>query len=114
MNNWTRLSGNHAFKFGIDLRYGRNLRVPSDNDRAGILSFDPGPTSNGGASGAGLGLATFALGEVSGQASAGNAAFQRYVSTSTNAKEFQKRDFFYVAGYLASQAIAHDQLWHPL
>jgi len=95
VNNWTKISGNHAFKLGIDLRYARNLRVPSDNDRAGILSFAPGPTSDGGASG-GLGLASFVLGEVSGQASAGNAAFLRYVSTSTNAKEFQKRDFFYV------------------
>ena len=35
-----------------------------------------------------MGFATFMLGEVSG--------FNRYVSTSTNAKEFQKRTFFYV------------------
>jgi hypothetical protein len=95
VNNWTKIAGNHAFKFGVDLRYARNLRVPSDKDRAGILSFAPGPTSNGGVSG-GLGMASFVLGEVSGQASAGNAAFLRYVSTSTNAKEFQKRDFFYM------------------
>jgi hypothetical protein len=86
VNNWTKLSGNHAYKFGVDLRYARNLRVPSDSDRAGILSFDPGPTSNGG-SVAGLGMASFLLGDVS--------SFQRYVSVSTNAKEFQKRDFFY-------------------
>ncbi len=86
VNNWTKLFGNHAYKFGVDLRYGRNLRVPSDSDRAGILSFDPGPTSNGGAT-AGLGMASFLLGDVS--------SFQRYVSVSTNAKEFQKRDFFY-------------------
>jgi hypothetical protein len=94
VNNWTKLLGNHAYKFGVDLRYARNLRVPSDNDRAGILSFAPGPTSDGGVSG-GLGMASFVLGDVSGQASAGNAAFLRYVSTSTNAKEFQKRLFFY-------------------
>jgi outer membrane receptor protein involved in Fe transport len=86
VNNWTKLFGNHAYKFGVDLRYGRNLRVPSDSDRAGILSFDPGPTSNGGST-AGLGMASFLLGDVS--------SFQRYVSVSTNAKEFQKRDFFY-------------------
>ena len=30
VNNWTKLFGNHAYKFGVDLRYGRNLRVPSD------------------------------------------------------------------------------------
>ena len=86
VNNWTKLIGNHAYKFGVDLRYARNLRVPSDNDRAGLLNFSPGPTSNNGASG-GLGMATFVLGDVS--------SFNRYVSVSTNAKEFQKRDFFY-------------------
>src|ERR1019366_8810851 len=67
------------------LRYGRNLRVPSDTDRAGQMNFQTGPTSNGGSNG--LGWATLALGEVP--------SFGRYVSTSTNAKEFQKRTFFY-------------------
>jgi len=85
VNNWTRTIGNHAIKVGADLRYGRNLRVPSDVNRAGIENFTTGPTSNNGADG--LGYATFALGDVSN--------FQRYVSTSTNAKEFQKRTFFY-------------------
>ncbi|HEX3662144.1 MAG TPA: carboxypeptidase regulatory-like domain-containing protein [Acidobacteriaceae bacterium] len=92
VNNWTRISGNHAFKVGVDLRYARNLRVPSDSDRTGLLSFSPGPTSNGSAGG--LGMATFLLGDVS--------SFSRYVSVSTNAKEFQKRDFFYA-----------QDTWHP-
>jgi hypothetical protein len=100
VNNWTRISGNHALKVGLDLRYARNLRVPSDQDRTGILSFAPGPTSDG--VNGGLGMASFLLGDVSGQASAGNAAFLRYVSSSTNAKEFQKRDFFYA-----------QDTWHP-
>ncbi len=77
--------GNHAVKFGADLRYARNLRVPSDNDRTGINNFGTGPTSNG--TSGGLGFATFVLGDVT--------AYNRYASTSTNAKEFQKRDFFY-------------------
>jgi len=85
VNNWTKVLGNHSAKFGADIRYARNLRVPSDNDRTGILYFGNAPTSNG--STGGLGFATFALGKVTG--------FKRYVSTSTNAKEFQKRDFFY-------------------
>lgn len=85
VNNWTKVFGNHSFKVGADLRYARNLRVPSDNDRTGILYFGNSPTSNG--STGGLGFATFALGDVTG--------FRRYVSTSTNAKEFQKRAFFY-------------------
>lgn len=85
VNNWTRNVGNHSFKAGYDLRYGRNLRVPSDNDRDGLLNFSNGPTSNG--TTGGLGFATWLLGEVT--------SFNRYVSTSTNAKEFQKRTFFY-------------------
>jgi len=90
VNNWTKLLGNHSFKFGADARYARNLRVPSDTDRAGLLSFGDGPTSNG-ASG-GLGFATFVLGDVT--------SFGRYIQNpgiagSLNAKEFQKRLFFY-------------------
>ena len=85
VNNWTKIRGNHSVKLGVDLRYGRNLRVPSDTDRAGQMNFQTGPTSNAGSDG--LGWATFALGEVP--------SFGRYVSTSTNAKEFQKRTFFY-------------------
>jgi outer membrane receptor protein involved in Fe transport len=96
VNNWTRIFGNHAVKVGADLRYGRNLRVPSDNDRAGLMNFSTGPESwptipkdakgNPQPQG-GLGFASFLIGDVT--------SFNRYVSTSTNAKEFQKRTFFY-------------------
>ncbi|MFZ0394562.1 MAG: TonB-dependent receptor [Terracidiphilus sp.] len=89
VNNWTKILGNHALKLGVDLRYGRNLRVPSDNDRDGLLYFHSGLTENTSApTPGGLGWATFMLGQV--------ADFNRYVSTSFNAKEFQKRTFFYV------------------
>lgn len=81
-NNWTKTLGNHSVKFGVDLRYARNLRVPSDANRTGELSFGTGPTG-GGFANRGLGFASFVLGDVT--------SFQRYVSTSTNAKEFQKR-----------------------
>jgi outer membrane receptor protein involved in Fe transport len=88
VNNWTRIIGNHAVKVGADLRYGRNLRVPSDNDRAGQLNFNTGPTENPAlTTQGGLGFASFLMGDVT--------SFNRYVSTSTNAKEFQKRTFFY-------------------
>jgi hypothetical protein len=101
VNNWTKILGNHSFKAGVDLRYGRNLRVPSDTDRAGDLSFGSGPTSDLAASTqGGLGIATFLLGQVSGIIAGGNSqaesqAFGRYVESETNAKEFQKRTFFY-------------------
>ena len=91
VNNWTKIMGNHSLKLGVDLRYGRNLRVPSDTDRAGQMDFGDEPTSNNGTDG--LGWATFAMGEVGHGTS--SQAFGRYVSTSTNAKEFQKRTFFY-------------------
>jgi hypothetical protein len=87
VNNWTKIIGNHSIKFGADLRYARNLRVPSDNDRTGVNQFGTGPTSNPADSSGGLGFATFVLGDVTN--------YNRYASTSTNAKEFQKRDFFY-------------------
>jgi hypothetical protein len=85
VNNWTKIWGNHSLKVGADLRYARNLRVPSDNNRTGILNANADETGNG--STGGLGFATWLLGDVTN--------FRRYVSTSTNAKEFQKRTFFY-------------------
>jgi len=85
VNNWTRTQGNHTIKFGADIRYAENLRVPSDASRTGLLNFDSGGTSNGGAGG--LAIATFLLGDVT--------SFQRFVSTSLNAAERQKRWFFY-------------------
>ncbi|MDP9038085.1 MAG: TonB-dependent receptor [Acidobacteriota bacterium] len=94
VNNWTKSIGNHAVKFGLDLRYARNLRVPSDNDRTGVNNFSEGPTSGLNASNTavgGLGWATFILGDVT--------SFNRYTSSfagETNAKEFQPRDFFYL------------------
>ena len=98
VNNWTKVISNHTIKAGVDLRYGRNLRVPSDDDRDGLLYFYGGPTSNGTGVG-GLGWATFMLGEVSGagtNTTGSTSAFTRYVSVSDNAKEFQKRTFFYL------------------
>jgi hypothetical protein len=89
VNNWVRTIGNHELKVGIDLRYAHNLRVPSDQNRAGELSFNSSDTENTqiGTPG-GSGLATLLLGDVTN--------FDRYVSTSTNAKESQKRIYSYV------------------
>jgi hypothetical protein len=85
VNNWTRIQGNHTFKFGADIRYAENLRVPSDASRTGLLNFDSGDTSLAGADG--LALATLLLGDVT--------SFNRFVSNSLNAAERQKRWFFY-------------------
>jgi hypothetical protein len=86
VNNWTKMLGNHQIKFGADIRYARNLRVPSDNHRAGELSFAETRTADA-VKGGGAALATFLLGDVT--------TFKRYASTVTNAAERQKRWFFY-------------------
>jgi len=85
VNNWTKIAGNHQFKVGGDIRYAENLRVPSDANRTGQLHFSADSTSNAGDGG--LDLASFLLGDVK--------FLDRYVSTSTDAAERQKRWFFY-------------------
>jgi Carboxypeptidase regulatory-like domain/TonB dependent receptor-like, beta-barrel len=85
VNNWTKIKGNHSIKFGADIRYAENLRVPSDANRTGELNFDQLGTGNG--TSGGLVLATFLLGQVS--------ELQRFVSSSLTAAERQRRYFFY-------------------
>jgi hypothetical protein len=91
IDNLSKTIGKHSVKIGADLRYALNLRVPSDNHRAGELTFNPGVTGNVPVAGqnqvGGIGLATFLLGNVTN--------FNRYVSSSTNAAERQKRLFWY-------------------
>ena len=85
VGNITKIRGNHQFKFGADVRYAQNLRVPSDSNRTGVYAFNHLATSNGGKGG--LDWATFMLGDVTN--------LSRYVSTSTNAAERQHRMFYY-------------------
>jgi len=86
VNNWTKIRGNHSFKFGVDLRHAYNLRVPSDSHRAGELTFN-NDTTAGSPGNSGSGLASFLLGTTS--------SFIRFVSASTDAYETQERYFFY-------------------
>jgi hypothetical protein len=86
VGNVTHNFGNHALKFGADVRYAQNLRVPSDSHRAGELTFDPSTTQ--GPNGGGLSLASYLLGQVN--------SFTRYVSNSVDAAERQHRLFSYV------------------
>ena len=85
VNNWTKTQGNHSLKFGADIRYAMNLRVPSDASRTGLLHINSGDTANSGVGG--LSFATFLLGDVT--------SFERFVSSSLTAAERQKRWFFY-------------------
>src|SRR5450432_1119251 len=65
-SNTTKVLGNHTIKFGADIRYAKNLRVPSDSHRAGELSFNTDNTgvvnSVGNGAQNGLSFATFLLG----------------------------------------------------
>ncbi len=90
-DNVTKIVGNHNFKFGADVRYAKNLRVTSDSHRAGEFTFSNADTGfvpvGAQAATQGLNFATFLLGNVTG--------FNRYVSTSLNASEHQRRQFYY-------------------
>ena len=90
-DNLTKIAGNHTFKFGADIRYAKNLRVPSDAHRAGEFTFSSATTgvvAPGTLTATdGLSFASFLLGDVGG--------FARYVSNTTNAAEHQRRWFFY-------------------
>jgi hypothetical protein len=85
INNWSFTKGNHTFKVGGDIRRLQNLRVPSDQHRAGQVTFTGditlGPTSGG------LPVASYLLGEAN--------SFSRYVSSSLHAGERQTRTFTY-------------------
>ncbi|MFZ0293991.1 MAG: TonB-dependent receptor [Candidatus Sulfotelmatobacter sp.] len=85
VTNWTKIHGNHQFKFGADFRYAMNLRVPSDAGRTGDYTFDYRTTSDAGVGG--LDWGTFLLGDVT--------QVSRYVSTSLDAAERQHRMFYY-------------------
>lgn len=91
VDNITKIRGNHNFKFGADIRYALNLRIPSDNHRAGQLFFNDSYTGIVPSAGSGvidgIATATFLLGDVT--------SFNRYVSSSLNAQERQKRLFWY-------------------
>ncbi|MBV9154812.1 MAG: TonB-dependent receptor [Acidobacteriaceae bacterium] len=90
VDNISKIHGNHSFKFGGDVRYASNLRVPSDTHRSGELHFNDSMTGLGDGTGGyndGIGLATFLLGDVT--------SFGRYVSSSLDAEERQKRLFWY-------------------
>ncbi len=86
VSNWIMSKGDHTYKFGADIRWAQNRRIPSDSHRAGELFFRENATRGPDGSG-GLGIASFLLGEVT--------EFRRFVSETTDAEERQKRWFFY-------------------
>ncbi len=89
VNNWTKISGNHNFKWGTDIRRAQNKRIPSDNKRNGAFNFGPSVTAISGVANSGLGPATFLLGLPS--------AFIRFVQNSDIEPEDMQWRMFYFA-----------------
>ncbi len=87
VNNWTKIAGNHTIRFGGTWEMAWNLRLPSDQHRAGSYTFSDGTTADNVAGKAvgGLGLASFLLGDPS--------QFQRFAQVSTNQEDRQNRLF---------------------
>lgn len=88
VNNWTRITGNHTFKWGTDIRHARNIRIPSDRRRNGQFVFGESVTGSPDVPVSGLGPATFLLGLPSG--------FERFAQTTDDAQDAQNRMFFFV------------------
>ncbi len=84
---WTKVAGNHTLKFGATWEHAGNLRLPSDDHRAGNYTFDPSVTSLAPGTG-GLGLAAFLLGMPD--------QFKRFGQISTNQEDRQNRMFYFV------------------
>jgi hypothetical protein len=88
VNNWTKVAGNHTIKWGADIELAWNLRLPSDQHRAGVYNFNPSVTSLGPSANGGSGVASFLLGLPS--------EFQRFSQISTNQQDRQNRMFYFV------------------
>src|SRR4029077_11259125 len=72
VNNWTKVSGNHTIKWGVDIRRAQQKRIDSSTHRAGEITFTDSTTgsatvdtmANGNAR-TGAALASYLLGQPS-------------------------------------------------
>jgi Carboxypeptidase regulatory-like domain/TonB dependent receptor len=69
VDNWTKISGDHTIKFGVDVRRAQQQRIPSDLHRSGEITFTDSVTGNpdvdnvaAGLASTGSGLASYLLG----------------------------------------------------
>ena len=88
MNNWTKVKGNHTMKWGTDIRYANNIRVPSDIHRSGTIKFNDAVTGDANVAGSGLAPASFLLGLPN--------FFQRFAENATDPHDYQYRMFYFV------------------
>src|SRR5579863_5296908 len=91
VNNWTKLAGHHAFRWGGDFRFIQNFRLTSSgggsNNRAGFFQFGDNTSYTS------LGLGDFLVGLLDSY----NRTYSDPVANPAayNATEHQKRAFFY-------------------
>ncbi|PYT21318.1 MAG: hypothetical protein DMG58_32465, partial [Acidobacteria bacterium] len=88
VNNWTKVKGNHTMKWGTDIRYANNIRVPSDIHRSGTIQFNDAVTGDANVAGSGLAPASFLLGLPN--------FFQRFAENATDPHDYQYRMFYFV------------------
>ncbi len=88
LNNWTKVVGNHTFKFGSTWEQAWNQRLPSDNHRAGVYNFGASVTSSATNGNSGFPLASFLLGLPS--------SFARFGQESTTQEDRQNRSFSFI------------------
>lgn len=96
VNNWTKISGNHTFKFGADIRRAQQQRIPSDSHRSGEIYFSDGTTGNatidqlaGGIVSTGEGIGSYLLGLPT--------SFSRYYTGSTYYPGLRETRLFFFA-----------------
>ncbi len=72
VDNWTKITGDHTIKFGVDVRRAQQQRIPSDQHRSGEITFTDSATGNpdvdaiaSGLASTGSALASFLLGSPS-------------------------------------------------
>ncbi len=83
LTTWTKIAGNHTIRWGGTLEQAWNLRLPSDQHRAGSYQFNDAVTADSSVPGSGLGLASFLIGAPS--------TFSRFQQVSTNQEDRQNR-----------------------
>jgi outer membrane receptor protein involved in Fe transport len=92
VSNWTKVSGNHAFKWGADIRRASARRF--DKNGRGVFNFSQNTTGSPAVSGSGLGLASFLLGLPN--------SYSRSIATGIIREEQWRNGFFFQDNWTAS------------
>lgn len=87
VNNWTKILGNHTVKWGADIRFADNVRIPSDVHRSGQITFTESVSGSADDPVSGLSPASFLLGLPN--------SFRRFAQENIRAVDQQWRMFYF-------------------